>query len=239
MLRYDSDSFIDLTTGNTLTERVYDILRARILAGELTPGTRLKQPVLASELGVSITPVREAIHQLENEGLVSTVSYRGSIVKQLSTQEVSDVIDVRIALESLAVRRAADLLTNQEFEELERCVCDYETALAASDREVGLRADLAFHELLLRASGNMVLLEIASNLAERIQRVRHADWSEATRTQSLEGHSLVLDALRRGDGEKAAVLMAEHVARGKNKALNWLASLDSDGLNAPPKVDGS
>lgn len=220
--------FVDLTTGSTLTSRVYDILRERILTGELTPGKRLKQPELASAFGVSITPIREAIQQLESDGLVETVPYKGSVVKRLSAQEISDVLEVRLALESLAIRRAVDRLTKEDIEELERCVHDYEYALVAGDRERGQIADRAFHELLMRASGNSLLLEIARNLADRIQRVRQADWSEATRTQSLQGHRLILNALRRGDGEEAVAMLAEHVARGKAKALQWLAAQESD-----------
>lgn len=230
---------IDLAAGSTLTNRVYATLKDRILSRSLPPGARLKHAELAAALGVSITPVREAIVELEKDGLVEVIPYRGSVVKQLSAQEVSDVIDVRIALESLAVRRAVDRLTQEDIQELDRNVRDYEKALAADDRAVGLRADLAFHELLLSASGNLLLLELARNLADRIQRVRQADWSEATRTKSLRGHTLVLDALRRGDGESAAALMASHVARGKDRALQSLASQDSDGMNQSPKTDTS
>ena len=122
---------IDLAAGSTLTNRVYATLKDRILSRSLAPGARLKHAELATALGVSITPIREAILELEKDGLVEVVPYRGSVVKDLSPQEVSDVIEVRIALESLAVRRAVDRLTQEDIQKLDRNVRDYEKALAA------------------------------------------------------------------------------------------------------------
>lgn len=221
------DTF-DLGLAGTLTAQVYEILKERILSRELPPGTRLKHAELATVFGVSSTPVREAIQQLENDGLVETFPYRGSVVKQLSAKEICDIYDVRVALESLAVRLAASQLTDKQLEELEKHVHSYERSFETGDRTLGLEADLAFHELLLRASGNLVLLNMANNLANRIQLFREVDWEEALKSPSLNGHRLILEALRKGDGDKAAKLMSEHISRGKEKVLQVLAPGESD-----------
>ncbi len=159
---------------------------------------------------------------------METFPYRGSVVKQISAKEISDIYDVRIALESLAVRFAASRLTDEQLRELETHMYDYERALEAGDRHMGLRADWAFHELLLGASGNEVLLNIASNLANRIQLLRQVDWEEATRTEPLYGHRLILEALRQSDGDEAAKLIADHISRGKQKVLQALKAGEAE-----------
>jgi DNA-binding GntR family transcriptional regulator len=213
----------DLELAGTLTAQVYEILKERILSRELPPGTRLKHIELATRFGVSSTPVREAIQQLENDGLVETFPYRGSVVKQLSAKDIRDIYDVRVALESLAVRLAASRLADEHLEELEKHVNNYERSFETGDRTLGLEADLAFHELLLTASGNPVLLSMANNLVNRIQLFREVDWDQAIKRPSLNGHRLILEALREGNGDKAAKLMSEHISRGIEKVLQVLA----------------
>jgi DNA-binding GntR family transcriptional regulator len=212
----------------TRTARLYEILKERILSRELPPGTRLKLAELAAAFGVSSTPVREAIHQLEKDGFVETFPYRGSVVKQLSAKEISDIYEVRVALESLAVRLAANRLTDEQLKELVRHVDNYERSFKTGDRALGVESDLAFHELLLTASGNLVLLDLANNLADRIQLFRQVDWEEARKRPSLNGHTLILEALRVGDGDKAARLMSEHISRGKAKVMQVLAPGESE-----------
>lgn len=214
---------LDLAAGSTLVSRVYEVLKDRILSRELRPGTRLKHADLASALGVSSTPVREAIKQLEKDGLVEAHPYRGSIVKRMSAKEIRDIQEVRIALESLATRLAASVITDSQLQELGRYAADYESALESDDRALGITSDLAFHELILKVAGNTVLLAIASELATRIQVVRQVDWGQMSRTQSLHGHRLILDALRTRNGAGAARLMAEHIGRGTSKVLQALA----------------
>jgi DNA-binding GntR family transcriptional regulator len=218
----------EVALAGTRTARLYEILKERIVSRELPPGTRLKHAELASAFGVSSTPVREAIHQLEKDGLVETFPYRGSIVKQLSAKEIRDIFEVRVALESLAVRLAASQLTDEQLRELERHAKDYERSFKTGDRALGMESDLAFHELLLRASGNLVLLDLANNLANRIQLFRQVDWDEARKRPSLNGHRLILEALREDDGDKAERLMSEHISRGKAKVTQVLAPGESE-----------
>lgn len=98
-----------LNLNSTLTSRVYEVLKDKILSMELPPGTRLKDGELAEDLGVSNTPVREAIRQLEKDGSVETIPYRGNFVRKMSPEEVCETYDVRMVLEPLAVRLACPL----------------------------------------------------------------------------------------------------------------------------------
>jgi DNA-binding GntR family transcriptional regulator len=210
---------IDLATGSTLTNRVYATLKDRILSRSLPPGARLKHAELATALGVSITPVREAIVELEKDGLVEVIPYRGSLVKEMSAEEICDVYEVRISLESLAARLAASRITDAQLEELEGSMRDYETAVDRDDMPLGLHADLAFHMLILRASGNRVLLETANRLANRIQVFRQMDWREASERQSLRGHRAISEALFLRDADAAAESISQHITRGKMHVL--------------------
>jgi DNA-binding GntR family transcriptional regulator len=210
---------IDLAAGSTLTNRVYATLKSRILSRSLPPGARLKHAELATALGVSITPVREAIVELEKDGLVEVIPYRGSLVRQMSAEEICDVYDVRIALESLAARLAASRITDAQLEELEGSMRDYERAVDGDDMPLGLEADLVFHMLILQTSGNTVLLETANRLANRIQVFRQMDWRETNERQSLRGHRAISKALTERDEDAAARSISEHITRGKLHVL--------------------
>jgi DNA-binding GntR family transcriptional regulator len=140
-------------------------------------------------------------------------------VKEMSAEEICDVYEVRIALESLAARLAASRITDAQLGKLEGSMRDYESAVDRNDMRLGLRADLAFHMLILGASGNAVLLETANRLANRIQVFRQMDWREASERQSLRGHRAVAKALADRDAEAAAESISQHITRGKLHVL--------------------
>jgi DNA-binding GntR family transcriptional regulator len=211
-----------LRTNNTLYSQVYYWLRDRILNWDIPPGTRLKVEELAQELGVSNTPVREAIRQLTKDGLVETLPYRGSIVKQISPKEVADIYDVRMALEELAVRLAAENATPQALIQIEQCVQQYEKAFHTDDAALGLEADFAFHNLIAEASGNQVLMEVLQSLAARIHALRRIDRGKTRRQASLEDHRAICEALKARDGRRAMEAMIQHIAKGKQHALSLL-----------------
>jgi DNA-binding GntR family transcriptional regulator len=212
----------DLVVGGTLSARVYDVLKDRILARELPPGARLKHAEIAEALGVSMTPVREAMLELERDGLVETIPYRGSVVKEMSPKEVRDVYNVRIALEALAAQLAAGRIADEALSQLEQLVRDYEIAFEKRDMPCGLRADLAIHELVIQEADNPILQETVQKLANRIQMFRQMDW--VTGGEPLHGHRALLAALGRHDGHEAARLVAEHIERGKTHTLRILES---------------
>jgi len=204
---------------STLTQQVYEMTRAWILEGTFPPGTRLKDNKLAEELGVSNTPVREAIRQLEREGLVEIASYKGGYVKEFTTHDVREIYDVRSALESLAVRLTVGSLTAGQARRMEELVERYQEAHEAGDRAAGLRADLELHDLIAEASGNATLQEMLRLLSAKIQMLRQMDRGTGRMRQSVLDHRKILDALNEGNGDRAVEVVERHIKRGKSHLL--------------------
>lgn len=219
---------LQLRTGNTLAHRVYEIIKDRILSAELPPGTRLKDNGLAQTLGVSNTPIREALRELEKDGLIETIPYRGRFVKKMSIEETSEIYDVRLALEALAARLAVTRITESQLEEMEKAVQDYVIAFERDDITAGLEADLAFHDLLVQASGNNTLFQVVRDLANRIQVLRQLDKGKTRRKQSLGDHMAILQALKERDEGKAEVQVCRHIAKGKENVIKLLMAVESE-----------
>jgi len=211
-----------LNLNSTLTRRVYETLKDRILSMELAPGTRLKDGELAEGLGVSNTPVREAIRQLEKDGLVETIPYRGSFVRKMSAEEVCEIYDVRMALEALAVRLAVDMSTPEQLNEIRTKVEEYERAFDSDDVTMGLEADFAFHDLIAQASGNRTLLEMLRGLATRIHALRQMDKGKTRRRESLKDHKTIYQALKERDARKAEKAITQHISKGKKHVSTTL-----------------
>lgn len=211
-----------IRVNNTLYSQVYYWLRDQILNMEIPPGTRLKVEELAQELGVSNTPVREAIRQLTKDGLVETLPYRGSVVKRITPKEVIDIYDVRLVLEGLAVRLATENATPQDLEQIEEYVHQYERAFHTDDVVLGLEADFAFHDRIAQASGNQVLMEVLQGLDARIHTLRRIDRGKMRRQESLEDHRAICEALKARDAQKALEAMSQHITKGKQHALSLL-----------------
>ncbi|GAV25578.1 GntR family transcriptional regulator [Carboxydothermus islandicus] len=206
-----------------LRELVFETLREAIINGVLKPGERLMEVQLAEELGVSRTPVREAIRKLELEGFVVMIPRKGAYVAGISLKDVADVFEVRAALESLAAGLAAERITDEEIEELERVLVKQQS-LAESDRlEDIIRADTDFHDVLYRASRNERLIQIVSHLREQIQRFRTASLSQPGRMRiALEEHKEIVEAIAERNVEKAQALAREHIENAEQSMINGL-----------------
>ncbi len=174
-----------LNLNSTLTSRVYAVLKSKILSMELPPATRPRDEELAEELGVSNTPVREPIRQLEKDGLVETIPYRAGFVRKMPPEEVCEIYDVRMALEALAVRLAMDMSTPEQLKQIQTKVEEYERVFDSDDVSMGLEADFAFHDLIAQASGNRSLLEMLRGLATRVHSLRQMDKGKSRRRESL------------------------------------------------------
>jgi len=206
-----------------LRELVFETLREAIINGILKPGERLMEVQLAEELGVSRTPVREAIRKLELEGFVVMIPRKGAYVADISLKDVADVFEVRAALESLAAGLAAERITEEEIEELERVLVQQQN-LADSDRlEDIIKIDTDFHDVLYRASRNERLVQIVSHLREQIQRFRTASLSQPGRMRiALEEHKELVEAIAERNVEKAQSLAREHIENAEQSMINGL-----------------
>jgi DNA-binding GntR family transcriptional regulator len=193
----------------------------KILSGELSPGTRLKDNELAEMFGTSNTPVREAIRELEKDGLVEILPYRGCQIKPLDVDEICEIYDVRIALEELAARLAAERATDAQLQAIEELVAEHEAALKANDVRRAMQTGSAFHDLMVCAAGNKTLLRIHRQLQNRIEVTRRMD-RIADQLLHLGDHRVILETLRQRDAKGAASLISSHIGLGKERVLRTL-----------------
>jgi len=220
-----------MSSSSSRTHRSYHEIRRRLLAGDFAPGTRLDFKKLAAELGVSTTPVREAIGQLSSEGLLQLVPRLGAVVPKLSREETIELYGVREAMECYAAAKAAQTISAARLTEI-RALLEKMEALAAKRggkksvlegpalRDF-LGADLEFHMTIIEAAGNRRLTKLAadSHAHARIfaaDRLTHdADLlDEATRQ-----HRAIYEALARHDGEEARRQVALHIERSLERTL--------------------
>lgn len=211
------------------TTSAYEQVRAAIVENRYTPGQRLIEQRIAAELGLSRTPVREALRILEAEGLVVSVRNRGAIVRPLSPTEVDDLYGLRIRLESYAAELAAERITDDELYALVlaadefSAVC-HDVDVATIEGVRGLNeANRRVHDCILAAARHD---RLATMLARTVdiplvfQAFRSFGPSEIERSDTF--HHLIVGAIGRHDGARAGALMAEHIAQGRDAVLDAL-----------------
>lgn len=221
---------VKLDSYKPLREIVFESLREAIINGILKPGERLMEIQLAEEMGVSRTPVREAIRKLELEGFVVMVPRKGAYVAGISLKDIADVFEVRAALESLAAGLAAERITDDELEALERSLVKVAESTEADDLNSLISADTDFHDILYRASRNERLVQIVSNLREQIQRFRMASLSHPGRMRvALEEHRKIVEAISERNVELAQQLARDHIENAENTMLNMMRKLEEEG----------
>lgn len=205
---------VDEALNNTLSlrGRVFMTIENDILNGKYKPGESLNESKVASQLNVSRTPVREAIRQLELEGLVAYIPNKGAIVKGMSSEDIKDIYDIRIKIEGLAAKRAASNMTPAQLKELKEVVEFEEFYTQKGDVEQILRMDSRFHELIFKASGSRLLNRTLTSFHHYIQRARSLSLMDKDRARkALKEHKAILRAIEKKDREKAESLMAEHI----------------------------
>lgn len=213
----DSIMAVKLDTYKPLREIVFESLREAIIKGELEPGKRLMEIQLAQKMGVSRTPIREAIRQLELEGLVIMEPRRGAYVAGLSMEDVTNVLEIRGALEGLAASLAAQRATKEEVEELSHIVERFSAYAKESNIQGLIEQDVAFHDIIYKSTGNERLLQLISSLREQVQRFRVAYISQFDNASDLlKEHQQILQAIQDKDGEKARKIAEDHIKNAEN-----------------------
>ncbi|HPF19797.1 MAG TPA: GntR family transcriptional regulator [Syntrophomonas sp.] len=214
---------VNLDSYKPLRELVLEAIREAIKNGTLQPRERLMEIQLADELGVSRTPVREALRKLELEGFIVMVPRKGAYVSDLSMKDVADVFEIRAALEGLAGALAAERITEEELEAMERMLVEKGEAISLNDIDKLVAADTKFHEAMYMASRNERLSNIISNLREQIQRFRLTSLSVPGRRQdSLKEHREILEAIQARDIQLAKQLAQEHIENAENVLIDSL-----------------
>jgi len=195
-----------------LRDVVFNTLRQAILRGELKPGERLMEIQLANKLGVSRTPIREAIRKLELEGLVLMIPRRGAEVAEITEKSLRDVLEVRGALEELAVKLACQKITDEQIGELRVAEKEFEQALSSGDVTVYAEADVKFHDVIYRATDNQRLIQLLFNLREQMYRYRveYLKREEAHGTLLIE-HKRIIETIANRDMEAAVDAVCQHI----------------------------
>ena len=195
-----------------LRDVVFNTLRRAILRGELKPGERLMEIQLANKLGVSRTPIREAIRKLELEGLVLMIPRKGAEVAEITEKNLRDVLEVRCALEELAVQLACDRIDRERVRELHAAAAHFRDILGSADITQIAAADEAFHDVIFKATGNDRLIQLLNNLREQMYRYRieYLKKKECY-PQLLKEHATIMKAIEEHDKEKATRITGQHI----------------------------
>ena len=194
-------------------QQVLEHLRSEILTGGYEPGERLIEAAISEELGTSRGPVREALRQLEHEGLVVSIPYRGAVVLDVSDEEVHEVlVPIRLTLESYSFRKALELMTEDDFAELAKQLWLMEEGASRRDLDQVVETDLRFHEIVIANSGQQHTMQVWRNIWPRIR----AYFVRYGRVRSLAGiveeHRELFAAMQTRDVDETLVILEKHIA---------------------------
>ena len=221
-----NDFSVDMNEYLPLRDVVFNTLRKAILKGELKPGERLMEIALAERLGVSRTPVREAMRKLELEGLVVMIPRRGAQVANITEKDLNDVLEVRMALENLSIENACARMTEEQLDELWKAARNFEDTMAEGNLVRLAEADVAFHEIIYKASDNKRLIQVLNNMREQIYRYRVEYLKEGeTRDLLVKEHEELTKAIRERDVERAKQLSFQHI---ENQRMAIMRSIEAE-----------
>ena len=195
-----------------LRDVVFNTLRQAILRGELKPGERLMEIQLANKLGVSRTPIREAIRKLELEGLVLMIPRKGAEVAEITEKNMRDVLEVRKALEELAVQLACDKITKEEIEEMKKAAEEFRMILKNKDITEIAEADVRFRDIIYMATDNQKLIHLLNKLREqmyryRVEYLKNPDVHE----QLIQEHEEIVYHIKRREKAEATAVTCQHI----------------------------
>lgn len=205
-----------------MRSKVYQDIRDDILCGHYEQGEELAEIAIGERLGVSRTPVREALRQLALEGLVELIPNKGAYAKGISAEDVEDIYLIRSKLEGLCARMAAEKHTEDELGEMEEAICLSEFHAGREEYQRVYEQDSHFHELMYEASHSRMLSNLLSQYHQYVQKVRKLSIQNHTRsTMSSAEHKKILDAIRAHDGDAAEKLATQHVINTMNNLAHY------------------
>jgi DNA-binding GntR family transcriptional regulator len=209
------------------SEGVARILRTEIFSGQLKPGEPLPERLLAEQLGVSRTPVREALFTLQSEGLVELTPNRGATVRTITSHDIVQIYSLRGVLESYAAREAAQTRTRHDLDALEDAHAKLERISAQGSAPEQALADLAFHTIISEATGSRLLQTIMGQvLAFTVSYRSNYTYPSDRASTAITEHRAILDALHDQDADRAEQLMREHVGSSSRFALQHFSDAE-------------
>lgn len=221
-----SDFSVQMDEYLPLRDVVFNTLRKAILKGELKPGERLMEIALAERLGVSRTPIREAMRKLELEGLVVMIPRRGAQVANITKKDLNDVLEVRMGLENLVAEKACKRMTDEQMSKLWMAAKNFEKTISEGNLVKLAEADVAFHEIIYEACDNKRLNQVMNNLREQIYRYRVEYLKdEETRNVLVKEHEELYKAIKARDVAKAQAISFQHI---ENQRMAIIRSIEAD-----------
>lgn len=206
-----------------LRDVVFNTLRQAILTGELKPGERLMEIHLADRLGVSRTPIREAIRKLELEGLVVMIPRKGAQVAKITEKNLKDVLEVRRALDMLAVKLACRRMSEEDKKELRRACDEFAQIIRSNNAKDITEADVHFHDIILKSTGNDRLIQIVNNLAEQMYRYRLEYIKDTVyHSRLVQEHEAIFNAIINNEEEEAAAAVVLHIDNQEKTIIEHL-----------------
>ncbi len=214
-----------LRVPRNLTDLAYNSIREHIVRGRLDESSRLTEDFLCRQLGISKSPIREALNRLESEGLIRIEPRRGAFLRTFSIKEIDDMYDLRDVLERHAVRTAR--VTPKLLQELGRIVKRMREYLEANEKARYIDEDVGFHKLLASATGNEKLRMVLENLQSQIWLSRRKTYDLSSST-ACDFHEAIIGALEAEDRDRAEQLMGKHIQTVRTKLLEFLAAQETD-----------
>lgn len=211
-----------------LRDVVFNTLRQAILTGEMKPGERLMEIHLANRLGVSRTPIREAIRKLELEGLVIMIPRRGAEVAQITWKNLKDVLEVRRAIDVLAIKLACERMSQEELVQLYQACDNFKEATGTQDLRQIAKADVQLHDIIVASTRNDRLVQLVNNLAEQMYRYRFEYIKDSNQYSGLiQEHYDMYESILRKDKESAARAVLKHIDN-QEEAITRQLQLERD-----------
>lgn len=215
---------LEIRNYKPLGEVVFEYLRNAILAGELKPGERLMEVTLAEQLGVSRTPVREAIRKLEKESFVIMIPRKGAYVADLTKKDIMEMLEIRKELEGFAAALAADRMALSEKEALGKVVERFNESLINMDKKSMIECDNEFHSLIFEATKNQRLINIIYDLHDQFQRFRLIYFNEFNNYKEIQAsHNRIFDAIIKKDPKGARAEAESHVESIRDLVNKWIS----------------
>jgi GntR family transcriptional regulator, rspAB operon transcriptional repressor len=202
--------------------KIYDYLREQVLNGEIEPHQHLIEAKIARDIGTSRTPVREALHSLELEGLIESKPRVGYVVKPISEQEVEEICEIRMAIEGVAARWAMEKAHKKLVEELKKNISTSDERASRGDVKTFVDLDARFHEIIARFSGSQRLLELAQTLRRHMLRYRvQSIYSGDNVLRAIEGHKGILRGIEKRDLDEVNKAIRHHMEQSKKDVLRY------------------
>lgn len=206
----------------SIRQKIYDHLREQLLSGEIPPYQHLIETKIANEIGTSRTPVREALHSLELEGLIESIPRVGYVVKPIGEQEVEEICEIRAAIEGVGARWAMEKAPQKLVEDLKKNISISEEKAAQGDPKAFVELDAQFHEIIARFSGSKRLQELGQTLRRHMLRYRiQSIYLIDNVLRAIQGHKDILEAIERGDLEEVNRAIKCHLEQSKKDILRY------------------